>query len=269
MAAVRHIAIALLFSCALVSAQPSVVPSALPASRLIQTSHIDGPLEVRPATADDEAILASTSYTKYVYEAPSTITVVTFVTTYRDALFKAGWKLIATPKVDNVPPPEGVANIAAHYMTNGKNVYVRLSRSPEGNYEINVADVGDEDWSSQLAKDCRLPIYSVHFDLDRATIRTFESEATLEKLANLLKSKTAPGVEIQGHMDNVGDSGVAARQVLSEGRAKAVAAWLTAHGVPAGRVTAKGYGKTKPIADNDTDLGRELNRRIEVACLKR
>ena len=56
-----------------------------------------------------------------------------------------------------------------------------------------------------------------------------------------------------------------ARQTLSEGRAKAVAAWLTAHGVPANKITSKGYGKAKPIADNDTDLGRATNRRIEIA----
>ena len=77
-----------------------------------------------------------------------------------------------------------------------------------------------------------------------------------------------PAVEIEGHMDNIGEAGVASRQALSEGRAKAVAAWLTAHGVPASKVTATGYGKTRPIADNDTDLGRALNRRIEVACLR-
>src|SRR6185295_9987822 len=101
----------------------------------------------------------------------------------------------------------------------------------EGGYEINVADVGEEDWSSLLTKQCHVPIYSLHFDLDRPTLRMFESEPTLEKLASLLKSKNAPAVEIQGHMDNVGDAGVASRQMLSDARAKTVAAWLTTHGV--------------------------------------
>jgi OOP family OmpA-OmpF porin len=45
-----------------------------------------------------------------------------------------------------------------------------------------------------------------------------------------------------------------------------VLAWLTLHGgVPAARMTAKGYGRSRPIAENDTDLGRALNRRIEIA----
>ena len=94
-------------------------------------------------------------------------------------------------------------------------------------------------------------------------------EDSLDKLVAVLRSKTAPAVEIQGHMDNIGEAGVASRQLLSEGRARTIAAWLTSHGVPAARVSAKGYGKTRPVADNDSDLGRALNRRIEVACLRR
>ena len=98
---------------------------------------------------------------------------------------------------------------------------------PDGPYEINVADVGAENWAAMLAKDCRVRVPSLHFDLDRPTLREFESEPTLEKLADLLKAKNAPAVEIQGHMDNIGQAGAAARQTLSEGRAKIVAAWLT------------------------------------------
>ena len=45
--------------------------------------------------------------------------------------------------------------------------------------------------------------------------------------------------------------------------------WLTAQGVTASKISAKGYGKTRPIAEIDSDLGRALNRRIEVACLRR
>ncbi|MDR3774003.1 MAG: OmpA family protein, partial [Terracidiphilus sp.] len=54
-------------------------------------------------------------------------------------------------------------------------------------------------------------------------------------------------------------------QTLSEARAHAVVAWLTQHGIAAARLTAKGYGKTKPVADNATDAGRAKNRRVEIA----
>jgi outer membrane protein OmpA-like peptidoglycan-associated protein len=153
-------------------------------------------------------------------------------------------------------------------MNDGRIIYTLISRAPDGPYEIAVADVGAEDWAAALARECRVTIRSLHIDLDRPTLREFESLPTLEKLADVLKSKSAPAVEIQGHMDNIGEAGVAARQTLSEGRAKVVAAWLTSHGVPAAKITSKGYGKTRPIAENDSDLGRELNRRIDVACLR-
>jgi OmpA-OmpF porin, OOP family len=240
---------------------------ALPGSRLIQSSHITGPLEVKSANADDEAVLAGMSYVKKTYDLGST-TPALFVTLYRDNLFAAGWKLISSTKVDAVTVPEGIVSVAAHYMTNGRNIYALVSRPPEGPYEISIADVGSEDWASMLTRECRLRIPSLLFDLDRPTLRVYESTPTLEKLADLLKTKNVPAVEIEGHADNVGEAGAAARQTLSEHRAKTVAAWLTAHGVPAAKVTEKGYGKTRPIADNDNDLGRALNRRIEVACAR-
>jgi outer membrane protein OmpA-like peptidoglycan-associated protein len=238
----------------------------LPGARLIRTSRVGAPLELRSATADDEAVVAGMSHVKKSYERTSVISSMRFVSSYRDALFAAGWKLIDMTKLAEPATQPETVMVSAHYMQNGRNIYARVSQEPDGPYEINVADVGAEDWSAALARNCRVRVPSIHFDLDRPTIRTFESEPTLEKLVVVLKARSAPAVEIQGHTDNIGEAGAAARQVLSEGRAKAVAAWLTSHGVPANKLTAKGYGKTRPIADNDSDLGRALNRRIEVAC---
>jgi outer membrane protein OmpA-like peptidoglycan-associated protein/uncharacterized protein YidB (DUF937 family) len=68
-------------------------------------------------------------------------------------------------------------------------------------------------------------------------------------------------IEIGGHTDNTGDA--SANMALSQQRAEAVQAYLVQQGVPAGMVTAKGYGDTHPIASNDTDEGRFRNRRIE------
>ena len=70
-------------------------------------------------------------------------------------------------------------------------------------------------------------------------------------------------LEIQGHTDNVGND--AYNQTLSEARTKAVMMWFTQHGVAANRLTAKGYGKTKPVADNGSDEGRAKNRWVEIA----
>jgi len=70
-------------------------------------------------------------------------------------------------------------------------------------------------------------------------------------------------LRIEGHTDNQGNVG--ANQTLSEKRAQAVVAWLTANGVQADRLTAKGFGQTRPVADNSTDEGRAKNRRVELA----
>lgn len=237
----------------------------LSGARLIQTSRVSGPLELKSATADDEAVLAGLAYTKKSYARTAAISSSRFVASYRDALFAGGWKLIDVTKLDEKSTQAETVTVSAHYMSNGRNLYARATLEPDGPYEISVADVGAEDWGAALAR-CRIRVPSLHFDLDRPTLREHESEPTLQKLADLLKAKSAPAVEIQGHADNVGEGGVAARQTLSEGRAKVVAAWLVEHGVPAAKIKAKGYGKTRPIAENDSDLGRALNRRIEIAC---
>jgi outer membrane protein OmpA-like peptidoglycan-associated protein len=243
---------------------------ALAGARLISTRRVDGPLELRPATADDEAVLAGMSYVQKSYDPsaplragrPASQTATAFISVVRDGLFAAGWKLIAVTKLDEVATPETVS-VAAHYSANGRLIFARLSHQPDGPYQANVADVGDEDWASALAKDCRIRVHSIQFDLDRPSLRS-EATPTLEQLAGVLKARSAPAVEIQGHTDNVGAAGDAARQVLSEARAKVVAAWLVEHGVPAAKVTSKGYGKTRPVAANDSDLGRAMNRRIEI-----
>jgi len=70
-------------------------------------------------------------------------------------------------------------------------------------------------------------------------------------------------LRVEGHTDNQGSA--AANQALSEKRAQAVVAWLTSHGVAAARLTAKGFGQTKPVADNAAEEGRAKNRRVELA----
>lgn len=237
----------------------------LSGARLLQTSRVALPLELESATDDREAVLAGMTHVKKSYERTAAISSTRFVNSYRDALFAAGWKLIEVTKIAEPPVQPETVIVSAQYRDNGRNVYARVSLEPDGPYEINVADVGAEDWAAALARECRVRIYSIHFELDRPAIRTFESEPTLEKLATLLKAKSTPAVEIQGHMDNIGQNGAAARQALSDARAKAVAAWLISRGVAANKVAAKGYGKTRPVAENDSDLGRAFNRRIEVA----
>ena len=241
-------------------------PPPLAGARPIDTTQVNEPLELRQATASDEAVIAGQSYTQFTYERPNHVTAIVFVHSFRDALFALGWKLIDVTRLEEIPIQPETVNVAAHYRNDGRNVYVRATQEPGEPYRVNVADVGKEDWAAQLARDCRVRIHSIHFEHDRPIIKEIESEPTLRKLADLIKSKSTPPVRIEGHIDNIGEAGAAARQTLSLGRARMVVDWLTKNaGVPAAKATAEGLGRSKPIADNDTDLGRALNRRIEVA----
>ena len=73
-------------------------------------------------------------------------------------------------------------------------------------------------------------------------------------------------LSVEGHTDNVGAA--AANQTLSEKRTQAVVSWLTGHDVAAVRLKSKGWGQTKPVADNDTEEGRGKNRRVELVKIQ-
>jgi OOP family OmpA-OmpF porin len=104
----------------------------------------------------------------------------------------------------------------------------------------------------------------INFSFDKATILT-SSYPVLDDAALFLKSNPKSVVEIGGHTDSVGKA--AYNQKLSEKRADAVRQYLISKGIPASQMTSKGYGSSKPIADNATDAGRAKNRRIEFTIL--
>jgi outer membrane protein OmpA-like peptidoglycan-associated protein len=74
-------------------------------------------------------------------------------------------------------------------------------------------------------------------------------------------------IEISGHTDNIGSA--AYNKTLSEDRAKAVVNYLTKKGISADRLTYKGYGFDQPVAPNNTEEGRQQNRRTEFKVLKK
>ena len=97
-----------------------------------------------------------------------------------------------------------------------------------------------------------------------ATNKTYilpQSEQAMSDLANFLLENQTVKIHIVGHTDAVGTD--EANQILSEGRANSVRNDLIKRGVAAERMTAEGKGEKEPVADNDTDEGRQLNRRVE------
>ncbi|MVN77255.1 OmpA family protein [Hymenobacter sp. HMF4947] len=105
---------------------------------------------------------------------------------------------------------------------------------------------------------------NLFFDSNQAVLKP-RSRTELSRLIEFLRQDANLRVEVAGHTDNVGTP--AANLTLSERRAQAVLAYLAAHGVPAARLRAKGYGETKPLFANDTEAHRAQNRRIELRIL--
>ena len=100
----------------------------------------------------------------------------------------------------------------------------------------------------------------INFDYNKATIKP-ESMGELNRIVDMMKAHPELKFEIGGHTDSDGDA--AYNLKLSQQRADAVKTQLVSMGVDAARLTTKGYGKTKPIADNATPEGKANNRRVE------
>ncbi|UTA66304.1 OmpA family protein [Emticicia sp. 21SJ11W-3] len=115
-----------------------------------------------------------------------------------------------------------------------------------------------------VRKEVNIVLNNLFFDSGKATLKP-ESFAELNKLLQLLQQNAGLMVEISGHTDNIGKD--TDNQALSEKRAMAVVAYLTAQGVAATRLKAVGYGEAQPLMPNDTDENRRQNRRIEMKIL--
>ncbi len=100
----------------------------------------------------------------------------------------------------------------------------------------------------------------IQFEFNKATLKT-SSYATLDGLVELLNAYPDYNLGISAHADNKGDDAYNLR--LSDERAASARIYMLSKGMPATRIVSHGYGESKPIADNDTEEGRALNRRVE------
>ena len=100
------------------------------------------------------------------------------------------------------------------------------------------------------------------YDFDSDAVRP-EAKTNLQELAKSLDQYPGTDLVIIGHTDQVGS--LAYNQGLSERRARSAATYLISQGVNGSRIATRGLGETEPIASNETEAGRQANRRIEVA----
>ena len=115
-----------------------------------------------------------------------------------------------------------------------------------------------------IRKNETIVLNNLFFDFGKADLRQ-ESFAELDRLAQFLVESPKITIELSGHTDNVG--GDAANKVLSQERVNAVKLYLQGRSVADARMKAVGYGKTKPLAPNASEEGRQRNRRVEFKIL--
>jgi len=106
-----------------------------------------------------------------------------------------------------------------------------------------------------------ITLEGVYFETNSDKL-TDASVATLNGAVSTLKRRSSIHVEVAAHTDSRGSA--AYNLDLSNRRAVSVMAYLTEHGVDAGRLSSKGYGETSPITDNGSAAGRAKNRRVEL-----
>jgi outer membrane protein OmpA-like peptidoglycan-associated protein len=107
---------------------------------------------------------------------------------------------------------------------------------------------------------------NILFDFDKATLRP-ESFPELSRVMKMMNDNVTMKIEIAGHTDNKGSDEY--NRLLSDDRARAVLNYLSENMVSPSRIISKGYGESKPVATNDTEEGRQLNRRVEFTILEK
>jgi len=117
---------------------------------------------------------------------------------------------------------------------------------------------------SPITKDSTVILRNVFFETNKYNLKD-ESKVELNKLVDFLNKNATLKIELSGHTDDVGDDKL--NQTLSQNRAKSVYDYLIANGIAKERLTFKGYGKTKPVAPNDSDEHRQMNRRTEFKVI--
>ncbi len=179
--------------------------------------------------------------------------------------------LILTPTTDKVGgvcdprkilviPARGTATLVEPYtldLANNGAFMGRMSRkSPSGGPAIEYP------YEAELKNCGQLATYELAFETNSDKLKG-SHWPILQALADVLKKDKSLKIEVAGHTDSTGNA--AANQTLSEKRANTVKQTLVArYAVDEKRLTAKGYGAEQPLADNESEQGRAINRRVEL-----
>jgi outer membrane protein OmpA-like peptidoglycan-associated protein len=137
--------------------------------------------------------------------------------------------------------------------------YSLKDKSPDSTYEKNIP-------LQPIEVNASIVLKNIFFDFNKFDLKP-ESQVELDKVVQLMQDNPTVKIQIEGHTDNIGNA--ADNLKLSENRAKAVVNYLVTKNISAARLIAKGFGATKPIAENSTEEGRAQNRRTELKVVAR
>ena len=165
--------------------------------------------------------------------------------------------------------------IAELRASDGGKAYVEVGMVSKGDHPVHVSlEVIEEEavksgqvtlnldrLVSQMAADGRVPFYGIRFDTGRATLRS-ESRDELALLTEYLRKHPRVRVYVVGHTDDTGS--FKANLQLSRDRAQAVVDHLRQQRIDPARLQADGVASLSPVSTNQTDQGRQLNRRVEI-----
>ena len=165
-----------------------------------------------------------------------------------------GKYLVSLPSGKNY----GIAVKKDGYLFHSENFDLKASeefQEVEKNIALKQIEVGQS-----------IVLKNIFFDFDKATIRS-ESANELDRLIKLLTENPTLKIELGSHTDSKGSDEY--NQKLSQSRSQSVVTYLIGKGIATDRLVAKGYGETVPVATNDTDAGRQENRRTEFKILSK
>lgn len=128
----------------------------------------------------------------------------------------------------------------------------------EMNQEVTSSDI-----FNALNAEGHIALY-INFETGQSDIKP-ESQTTIDQIVAMLKANPSLKILIEGHTDDVGNP--SSNQTLSEDRAKSVMNAIIAKGIEKARLSSKGLGQSKPVADNKTEEGKAKNRRVEIVKL--
>ena len=135
--------------------------------------------------------------------------------------------------------------------------FLMANKSPDSTYIKNIL-------LEPIASNASVVLKNIFFEVNKYELNP-ESQTELDNLVRLLNENPTMEIEISGHTDNVGKP--SDNMVLSNNRAKAVVNFLISKKINPARLVAKGFGETKPLADNKTEAGRLQNRRTEMRVI--